>query len=285
MLDWLVSIQLQDGSFQGGTIVQTPRVPVTFNTGQVLIGLACAAQHGLGSRYTGAMHRAADWLVRTQDGDGCWRKHPSPFAQPGEKTYETHVSWGLFEAERAAPGHGYAEAGLRQVRWALTRQRANGWFDDCCLSDPQTPLTHTIGYALRGVAEAYRLTRDRVFLDAALRTGHALTRCIGADGRLPGRLDANWNAAVSWVCLTGSVQIAHSCLLLADWSGDDALRIAAHRANRHVRRTLILDGDPDLCGGVRGSFPVSGQYGRFEFLNWAAKFMIDANRTEKSVPI
>ena len=40
MLDWLVSIQLSDGGFQGGLIDSTPVVPVTFNTGQILIGLA-----------------------------------------------------------------------------------------------------------------------------------------------------------------------------------------------------------------------------------------------------
>src|SRR5262249_3862021 len=40
MLDWLVSIQLPEGGFQGGMIDQTPVVPVTFNTGQILLGLA-----------------------------------------------------------------------------------------------------------------------------------------------------------------------------------------------------------------------------------------------------
>ena len=64
------------------------------------------------------MHKAANWLVTTQHEDGCWRGHPSPFTSPGENTYETHVSWGLFEAERVAPNKGYGDAGLRQVRWA-----------------------------------------------------------------------------------------------------------------------------------------------------------------------
>jgi len=40
MLDWLVSIQLHDGGFQGGIIDSRPTVPVTFNTGQILLGLA-----------------------------------------------------------------------------------------------------------------------------------------------------------------------------------------------------------------------------------------------------
>ena len=95
--------------------------------------------------YREPMQRAADWLLETQDPDGCWRRHPTPFANPGEKAYETHVSWGLFEAERIAPQRGYADAALANVRWALGNQRENGWPDKCCLRDPARPLTHTIG--------------------------------------------------------------------------------------------------------------------------------------------
>ena len=40
MLDWFCAIQFPEGGFQGGRIDSTPRVPVTFNTGQILIGLA-----------------------------------------------------------------------------------------------------------------------------------------------------------------------------------------------------------------------------------------------------
>src|SRR6476661_8849495 len=43
MLVWLVSIQFPEGGFQGGTIDSQPVVPVTFNTGQILLGLACGA--------------------------------------------------------------------------------------------------------------------------------------------------------------------------------------------------------------------------------------------------
>ncbi|MCC6718135.1 MAG: hypothetical protein IT555_09630, partial [Acetobacteraceae bacterium] len=41
-----------------------------------------------------------------------------------------------------------------------------------------------------------------------------------------------------------------------------------------------ISGDPDQAGGVKGSFPVDGDYGRFEYLNWAAKFFIDSNLAE-----
>ena len=169
VLDWLVSIQLPGGGFQGGVIGQSPVVPVTFNTGQILIGLASGVAE-LGDEYRPAMRGAADWLVETQDDDGAWRTNPTPFAEAGEKAYETHVAWGLLEAARVEPSRGYGDAACRNIRWALTKQRDNGWFDDCCLTDPARPLTHTIGYALRGVLEGYRYSNDERLLDAALLT-------------------------------------------------------------------------------------------------------------------
>jgi len=282
MLDWLVSIQFPEGGFQGGKIDAEPRVPVTFNTGQILMGLAAGVVE-FGDEYRPALIKAGIWLRDSLDLDGCWRRFPTPFAEQGEKAYETHVSWGLFEAERVHPGAGFGDAGLRQVRWALTKQKENGWFDDCCLSIPATPLTHTIGYVLRGVIEGYRLSGDKALLAAAMRTADALLGVIEADGRIPGRLDANWKPAVNWVCLTGSVQIAACWFLLYHATGNAKYLEAARKANAFVRRTVPLEGDPDTIGGLRGAFPVDGHYGRYEYLNWAPKFMIDANLMELDI--
>jgi hypothetical protein len=279
MLDWLVSIQFPEGGFQGGVIGQVPLVPVTFNTGQILLGLVAGVRH-FGQAYRAPMKAAAEWLGRTQDSDGCWRKYGTPFAAPGEKVYETHVSWGLFEAARLEPQASYADCAIRNIDWALSKQRPNGWFESNCLVDAVRPLTHTIGYALRGVVEAYLFTRVERFLDAALRCADGVLSAVRPDGMLPGRLDADWRGAASWVCLTGSVQIAHSWLLLYRETGERRFLDAAVTVNRYVRRTVRVDGPPEVRGGVKGSFPISGEYGRFEYLNWACKFFIDSNRLE-----
>ena len=281
MLDWFVRIQLPGGGFQGGLVDATPVVPVTFNTGQILLGLVAGVVAF--DAYRDTAIDAADFLAHSLDPDGCWRRHPTPFARPGEKAYETHVSWGLLEAERVFPERGYGEAALRQVRWAITHQQPNGWVARCCLNDPRHPLTHTLGYFLRGVVEAFRWSEDEVFLAAARRTADGLLGCIDDEGRLPGRLDRNWRAVVDWVCLTGSVQIAHSWLLLYRYTADTAYRDAAYRANRYVRRSMHVDGDPARRGGIKGAFPVDGGYGGYEFLNWAVKFAIDANLLEQAI--
>ena len=279
MLDWLVGIQFPEGGFQGGMINQTPVVPVTFNTGQILIGLASGVEH-FGDKYREPMNKAAQWLMDVQDEDGCWRKTPTPFADPGVKAYETHVAWGLLEAARQTTDRGFGEAGLKNVDWALTNQKSNGWFENCCLDDIENPLTHTLGYVLRGILEAHRFSGEAKYLEAALPTADALLGNVKADGKLPGRYDSNWRPAVSWVCLTGAVQVAHCWMMIFKETGEKRYLEAARSVNAYVRRTISIDGPEATRGAVRGSFPINGHYGRFQYLNWACKFMIDANLLE-----
>jgi len=282
MLDWLVSIQFPEGGFQAGTILAKPAVPATFNTGQILLGLASGVAE-FGEVYRDAMCGAGDWLVRTQDSDGCWRSHPTPFARAGEKAYETHVAWGLLEAERLESGRGYADAALKNVRWALTRQRENGWIDDCCLTDPTQPLTHTLGYALRGIIEAYCFSSEPMLLAAARKTADGLLSALDITGFLPGRLDSQWCGTVTWACLTGTAQVAHSWLMLYRLTGNPKYREAGFLANRYVRRTIVVTGPEEICGAVKGSFPMNGAYGEYEYLNWACKFCVDSNVAEEEI--
>ena len=282
MLDWLVSIQFPEGAFQGGHVRDLPKAPVTFNTGQVLIGLAYGMRE-FGNEYRPAMLRAADWLVATQDPDGAWRKHPSPYAMAGDRAYDTHVAWGLLEAARNEHDGRYTDAALANVRWALTQQAPNGWFNNSCLSDPKNPLTHTIGYSLRGVLEAYRHSKDPALLSACRKTADGLLTALRPDGFLPGRLNRNWWGTVNWACLPGTAQIALCWLILYRFTGNLAYRDGAFAANRYVRRTVKTNGQPETRGGVKGSFPVSGEYGPYEFVNWACKFSIDANLMELTV--
>src|SRR6185437_10497458 len=181
-------------------------------------------------------------------------------------------------------GSGYADAALANIDWTLRQQHANGWFERCCLTDHAQPLTHTIGYAVRGILEGFRHSRDGRLLDAARRAADGVLSALSPRGFLPGRLNANWRGCVSWACLTGSVQMAHSWLLLFRETGDTRYRDAAYAANAYVRRSIVTNGaDPNIRGGVKGSFPVDGSDGTFQYLSWAFKFSIDANLLEESV--
>ena len=279
---WLVRIQDAAGGFRGGVITSGNGAAVTFNTGQILMGLAAARQSlpDGAAEFDQPLRRAADWLLSQQDDDGAWRKSLTTFAMAGPKAYETHTAWGLLEAARATGEARYAQAARRQVDWALGLQHHNGWFDRCCLTDRQRPLTHTLAYTVRGVLEAWRYSGDERYLRAALRTAEPMATCMDAQGFLAGRLTSDWGRAVPWACLTGTSQMAICWGILADHTGDPKLRAAMQRANAFVRRTLALQGPGGAQGGVAGSFPVDGDYGQWQFLNWAAKFSIDAQLQE-----
>jgi len=280
-LDWCERIQLESGAFQGGRI-EKEVVPVTFNTGQILIGLAAGVKEF--DQYHDAMNRAAQWLVDTMDDDGCWRRFGTPFAEQGEKAYETHVSWGLLEAAKVSGNKEFGDAALKNIRWAITKQHENGWFDDCCLDQPSSPLTHTLGYVVRGILEGYLYSRDETMLQSAMKFAGAISTLIDDEGYLPGRWHKDWTPAVSWVCLTGAVQIAHSLLIIYTETGHDKYLETASKLNEYVRRTVRLEGENEaMIGGIKGSFPIDGLYGRFEYLNWAAKFFIDSNMLEAQI--
>lgn len=282
MLDWLVSIQLKEGGFRGGQVGTKQKLPVAFNTGQILLGFV-AGVHQFGEKYIEPMRRAADWLVRTQDSDGCWRTFPSPYAVKGDKTYDTHIAWSLFEAGEVESCKKYREAGFANVMWALRFQRDNGWFANCCVIDPSQPLTHTLGYVFRGILEAYLFSKDSNLLVACQNIADGLLSVIQDNGHIPGRLFSNWKAAVSWACLTGSVQIAICWFKMYQITGKTAYREAACAANKYVRRTMRIKDPPELKGAIGGSFPIYGGYCQYAYPNWACKFSIDSNLLEKQI--
>ena len=124
--------------------------------------------------------------------------------------------------------------------------------------------------------EAYRFSRDPNLLGAARRLADGLRRAITPEGFLPGQLSRDWTPAANWACLTGSVQIAYCWLALYQETGDVRYRDAGLAANRYVRRTMKMQGPATMRGAVKGSFPVDGEYCRFEHPNWAAKFLVDS---------
>ena len=56
------------------------------------------------------------------------------------------------------------------------------------------------------------------------------------------------------------------------------------RLNRYLMaRHDITNANPAIRGGVAGSWPVGGDYGRFKVLNWATKFFLDSLLAEKEI--
>jgi uncharacterized protein YyaL (SSP411 family) len=274
---WETEIQLPSGGVRGGVMGQAPPHAVVFNTGQVILGWLAAYERTGADAYADAVRRAASWLVSVLDGDGHWRRDNSTFAHSEATLYNARTAWALAEAGSRLEIPAYREAGARALRAVAQLQRPNGWIPLCCLTDPDAPLLHTMAYAVRGLLEGGRLLEDGRLIAGAARAAERIAAMVGPDGAMPGRLDPEWRPAADWNCLTGQAQMANIWLRLHAITGDAKWLTPVPVVLRFLKSTQNRDtSDPGLRGGIKGSFPLSGEYGRYQTLSWAAKFFVDA---------
>ena len=280
---WEIEIQVPTGAVRGGVIGE-PVSPAVFNTGQVLLGWLAAFEETGHGAFADAARRAADYLVATLDRDGHWRKGNSRFARVDSTLYNTRTAWALAEAGARLDEGKFTNAAARSLHAAAERQAKNGWLPACCLSDPERPLLHTLAYAVRGFLEGGRVLGDSRLLRAAERAAGPLARAVRADGWMPGRYRADWSPAVRWSCLTGQAQMANNWMRLAEITGDQkwlqpvpvVLGFLKRTQNRRSR-------EPGLRGGIKGAWPLGGDYGAYEVLAWATKFFADALMRDESI--
>lgn len=273
---WECEVQLESGAVQGGVIGQG-RTPAVFNTGQVMLGWLAAFERTGDPVFADATRRAGDYLVRVQEPNGHWRKGNSAFAKTDTTLYNARVAWALAEAGVRLDVDGFRKAAHRNLRAVAELQGNNGWFPYCCLTDPKRPLLHTLAYTVRGLLEGGRVLGDQQLLDAGIRAAAALRPRVREDGWMPGRFYPDWSAAAEWSCLTGEAQMANNWMRLFMITGDTIWLEPVPRVLQFLKRTQNrTSDDPGLRGGIKGSFPMSGEYGRFEILNWATKYFADA---------
>ncbi len=273
---WEAAIQLPNGAVQGGVIGQG-RSPAIFNTGQVMLGWLAAFDETGDARFANAARRAGEYMISVQDEDGHWRKGNSEFARKDTTLYNARAAWGLAEAGARLDSAAMREGAHRNLLAVAGMQHPDGWFPKCCLSDPVRPLLHTLAYTVRGLLEGGRVLGDDALLDSASLAARAIARQVRSDGWLAGRFNQDWSGAASWSCLTGEVQMANNWMRLFTITGDrswldpvaNVIRFVASTQNRESR-------DPGLHGGIKGSAPLTGDYGRHELLNWATKYFADA---------
>ena len=273
IIDWELCIQHPDGAFPGHFGEPGSR-PVIFNTGQIMHGMLAGYRELGRAECLKSALRAAQWLARQQDADGCWRR----FEHHGvPHTYNTRATWALLSTALAANDTNLEAAAVRNLEWALAQQRDSGWFASNAFTPDRQPFTHTIAYAIRGFLECGVLLQSRRYIDAALKAAQALAQAQREDGWLAGTYDEQWRPAASYCCLTGVAQMSLNWTRLAQETGHEALRDNARRALVYLHKQQRLDDpDPVVRGAIAGSFPIWGDYSRFEFPNWAAKFYADA---------
>ena len=273
MIDWELSLQAPDGAFPGH-FGEPGSKPVIFNQGQIMHGLV-AGHTQLGRRdCLEAMVRAGHWMAKQQDADGCWRKfehHNTPHV------YNTRATWALLSAGQVAGESSLIEAAKRNLDWALSQQTATGWYATNAFVPERSPFTHTIAYAIRGFLECGVQLQETRYIDSALKAGRGIAKMQRQDGWLAGTYRDGWVADAKYACLTGIAQMSLNWTRMAQVTGDQTFRTNARAGLAYLKSTQRLnDADQVVNGGIAGSSPIWGDYSRFEFPNWAAKFYADA---------
>lgn len=283
MADWESAIQMQDGAVQGGTIADPPS-PALFNTGQVLFGWCAVYKNLKEERHLKSLTAAADYLCDQQDDDGAWRRNLSAFCDAPVDTYAYNVrsAWALRLAGALTGNDTWINKADANLAYVLSITKGNGWTEKNCLTYPDQPLLHTIAYTFQGMLECAALAGNEPALAAVLTGNRALMENYRKQGQLYGRYDASWHPTVRWRCLTGEAQTSIVWFRLATLTGDETWAHMARRLNTDLKQTQQRTGP--VSGGVKGSHPVYGAYGKYEYLNWAAKFFADALLLEAGFP-
>lgn len=287
-VDFLLSVQLGDGSFPGGEIALNKTVPAVFNTGQIIHGL-CASYSVTGdARSLEAARRASDWLVSIQDDDGAWRRH---VYNNLPTDYQSHVSCWLAELGEITGDERYRTSASRNLEWVLSHQDPDtAWFSLSGFSSQDheygRSVTHTLAYTIWGVLVTSQILKHEDGVRSALRAAEAALRVVQKYGFLPGVLDSHWNRLSDYMCLTGNAQMALIWLRAYSITKEPRYVEVADKALEWVKsRQSLSNSNPGIRGGVPGSYPVWGDYIYMAFPNWSVKFLIDALLSKKQVMI
>lgn len=277
--DWECDIQMPDGGVRSHPEQTIKRV---FNTGQVLLGWCALFERTGNQRYLDAARMAGDYLCGLQVEDGSWVRDTCC----GARTYHSRVDWGLLRLDQLTGADKYAVAAEKNLRWVLSKQRNNGWFDACGFYSDD-PITHVIEYTLGGLLEAHVTAPDRLgglgIIDALIPAADNICRAVhdqpvrGISGMLPGSFDSDWKGNRKTSCLTGNAQLSYFLKRLAVVTGNNKYGETARIICDATSRTQNL-GSPcaGIRGGMSGTYPLYDGYHANTFINWAAKFFADA---------
>jgi hypothetical protein len=267
----------------GGLVTRNP-TPAVFNTGQVLLGWASLYEETCDERFARAGARAAAWMMSMQEPNGSWIRGNSNYAAKDATLYNVKAAWGLARMGRATSHEEAVRTAVRNAEYTVARQAPNGWFPDCCLSDPRQPLLHTIAYTMQGLLGLDQLTGRKDFIASATVMANNILKLMDVEGFIPGRINSSIAGTVKWCCLTGTAQTSIVWSWLYEITRQEGYREAVRRANRYLMaRHDIGNADSAIRGGLAGSWPIWGGYCPVMVTSWAAKFFIDALVAEKRI--
>jgi hypothetical protein len=273
--DFELSLQHAEGYFPGG-IVGHLTGPSVFNSAQIVHGLVKTYEMTGNSKYIDSAVKACHWICKVQEEDGAWGKYNYLGLK---RVYDTKVCQALLETSKATGLKDFLVSVNRNLDFAVSRQRDNGWFADCDNSHErnEAPLTHTIGYTIQGLLACYSMIKREDLLSTASKTLKVLLHKFELDRKpLSGRFFSDWKEAISSTCITGDAQISLCWMELYKILGDYRYLNAAFKMNDFLKKIQYDCKYNEIDGALPSSFPPWGDYLTFCVNSWGVKYFVDA---------
>jgi hypothetical protein len=282
---WELEIQLPSGAIQAGYWGTDPQrfwnedqVPAAFNTGQVVLGWNRAFQETGDSRFLEGSVRACRFLVDCVDESGIFRKGLSPGPTNLTRAYYTRVAYAMAWTSRLAGEATFERVGRHHLDWVIGQLQPDGWFLHAGFDDDDTPLTHTMAYTAEGLLYAGEVLGDDRYIDASRR--HSVAAAHACERRsffLAAHFSSGWKSTDRFCCVPGNAQFATLWLRHGRRDGDLALINTGLKMVEWLKQRQALDNvEPGIRNGLPGSWPIDGGYSGYAYVNWAAKYFVDA---------
>jgi len=276
MADWELSIVFPDGAVHGGNISAKPNRAV-FDTGQVIRGLCSIYKITNEEKYLKAAIKSCGWILSNEHNkQGKWINNNASCVDADTTTYNIYAIAPVVKLGLDINNNEFKELGKRTAEFTLSMQSEKGWFKGADFKKSDSALLHTIAYTIDGLWDIGILLNEEKFLDSAKKALDGVLSQMNSKGLIPGRLDSNWNGAVSWACLTGSAQIGVTCMKIYKREKNKKYFDSADRIKNFLK--TCQNNTYEEYGGkgaMWGSWPISGGYGKYEALNWAVKYFVD----------
>ena len=281
--DWLLSIQLEMGSFPcGHSKLKCWGTPCVFDTGQIILGLTEIAKVTSELRYVESIRKAADWMLSVQTDEGYY--DPNYTFRNQVRSYYSRATYGLIKAGNLLGEEKYLNAAKKNIKWVIKNQKNNAWIKHWGFEDDWAVL-HGVAYTLRGLTEAYAVFGDKNIYKALIKSIDKIIEYslslddFGWNGLIPGYIKEDWTGFKNELCLPGTAQFAiilYKIDTFKNKNNHDYRKIADDMVEKLKCFQLRNFDNNWLDGGIQGSFPLWGSYQEFDIVNWGVKFFIDA---------
>lgn len=280
--DWLLSIQSSEGGWQGLQVDVNYSLRV-FNSGMILDGLIATYKNTNNSKYLEAGIRGAKWVVSKMDNKGFF----SDNNVYGGGAFDTLVLAGVLMVLQYMEDNDEKVFILNKVKFSLevhgALQKENGSWGNCKCHVKSTMLLHHIAYTLDGLIICSDIIGNEKYYKKAKITARKLLSIFEVHGELASFYYLNWEPYKdiknnkNSICLTGYAQI--SIVFQKIYRKENDLRYlnAALKINDILNRiTNFNSKNKGLKYGVPGSYPIYGDYQKYQLVNWAAKYFAES---------